>query len=447
MRSESAPRSVFVDRRRDSRRDPDRQRMLAELSSSLAETITDTDTVLNRMVRLISTFCGDTTVVRIIEEDGVTMRVAAAHDADPAVRDALVTMLRSVTNDLRDLIPYSEAVRESSPVLVTGEGFAQMLAAMDESQRHILRRIDAHSVLLCPLRVHARVIGTLGLWRRGDRPAHSERDQRFAQECADRAALAIENARLVARLRDEIEESHRNEDNLRLTAELLTRADDKRRTLIEHLVTAQEEERRRIAVDVHDDSIQAMAAIGLRLQVLRRHAPNDEFGERIAEIEETVTESIGRLRSLLFRLESSSLEKAGLARTLIRYAGEMFPDGTPRVHIRNSLDTEPPAPVQVVLYRIGQEAISNVRKHAQASNVTITLSSNEAGLLLEVADDGAGFDSEQVTGRALPGHLGLRAMEERARMAGGWVRVASTPGEGTRMTTWLPSLDPAAEPL
>jgi signal transduction histidine kinase len=284
------------------------------------------------------------------------------------------------------------------------------------------------------------VVGTLGLWRRGGRPAHSERDQNFVQELADRAALAIENSRLVSSLRREVEDRKRNEDDLRLTAELLKRADEKRRALIEHLVTAQEAERRRIAIDVHDDSIQAMAAIGIRLQILRRRAPSHDLAEEIGDIEHAATESIARLRGLLFRLESSSVEKVGLSRALSRYAAELIPEGQPRVRVRDRLTADLGGYTPVVLYRVAQEALNNAVKHAKSTTITVTLSEVDEGVLMQVEDDGVGFDVELMGRRALPGHLGMRAMQERAEVAAGWLTVESSPGEGTQVRCWVPTL-------
>jgi len=91
--------------------------------------------------------------------------------------------------------------------------------------------------------------------------------------------------------------------------------------------------------------------------------------------------------------------------------------------------------------RIAQEALSNVRKHARASEVTVTLSQEDQGLLVTVQDDGKGFRPSDALERSLPGHLGLRAMEERAHIAGGWLRVESTPDQGTRVTFWLPYVE------
>jgi signal transduction histidine kinase len=257
---------------------------------------------------------------------------------------------------------------------------------------------------------------------------------------ADRAALAIENARLVESLRFEVDERKQNEENLRLTMELLKRTDEKRQALMEHLVTAQEEERRRIAIDVHDDSIQAMAAIGLRLQVMRRRAQSPELADQIAEVEDTVTNAIGRLRGLLFRLESQSVEAVGLARALTLYVAEVFPEAEPRTRVTSTMAAELNGPTQLVLYRIAQEAVNNIRKHANPLNVVVTLTDDDGGAVLAVQDDGAGFDPDETTKHALPGHLGMRSMQERAEIAGGRLSIESSPGQGTTVRCWVPVL-------
>ena len=107
---------------------------------------------------------------------------------------------------------------------------------------------------------------------------------------------------------------------MQLSSELLHRAEEKRRILMSNLVAAEEEQRRRIAVDVHDDSIQAMAAVSLRLQVLRRSAPSREFADKITDIEQAVVTAVGRLRRLLFQL--GCLPRAFLELPLI-FGGEV----------------------------------------------------------------------------------------------------------------------------
>jgi signal transduction histidine kinase len=428
------------DQRRGTRRDSDRSRALAELSTMLAEAIGDVDDVLDRIVRLVSEWLGDCTVIRLLDEDGTTINVVAVHDQDSEAQAVIQSALESGPIDTSEIIPYALVVRDAHSILLTGDSFTAGTKVLTRQSRAALADLGVHSALICPLRAGGRVVGTLGLWRRGSRSAHSERDQIFVQELADRAALAIENSRLVSSLRREVEDRKRNEDDLRLTAELLKRADEKRRALIEHLVTAQEAERRRIAIDVHDDSIQAMAAIGIRLQILRRRAPTHELAEDLADIEHAATESIARLRGLLFRLESSSVEKVGLSRALSRYAAELIPEGRPRVRVRDRLTADLGGYTPVVLYRVAQEALNNAVKHARATTITVTLSQVDQGVLMQVEDDGVGFDVELVGRRALPGHLGMHAMQERAQVAAGWLKVESIPGQGTKVQCWVPML-------
>jgi signal transduction histidine kinase len=425
---------------RTSRRDEGRALALAELSEALAESITDSEAVVSRVVELVSRVLGDIAVLRLLDDEGAHVCVAAADDVDPARRDLIRRLLSSAPTDVADLAPFRAAVRRVHPLVIRGDRLdtASVMFGPDASQA--LRDLGVHTALICPMRALGRVIGTLGLWRRGDRGPFTERDQHFAQELADRAALAIENARLVERLRAELEERKNHEESLRLTAELLQTADEKRRALMDDLVEAQEEERRRIAVEIHDDSIQAIAAIGLRLQILRRHAPTREFSERVSEIEDTVTEAISRLRSLLFRLESASLEKEGVAYAIGRSAEELFPDSPPRVRVENRLTAEPPRYLQVVLFRVAQEALTNVLKHARASEITVVLGAENDGTLLTVHDDGVGFDAEDLATRALPGHMGMRTMQQRAQAAGGWLSVESKPRVGTTVRCWAPDM-------
>jgi signal transduction histidine kinase len=424
-----------------SRRDEGRSLALAELSEALAESISDTGTVLNRVVELVSRFLGDIAVLRLLDDDGVHVRVAAADDADPHRRDVIRDLLLSAPTDIAELAPFRAGVRQVRPLVLRSNQLDQASAMFGPHARQALRDLGVHTALICPLRALGQVIGTLGLWRRAERGPYTARDQNFAQELADRAALAIENARLVERLRAELEERKNNEENLRLTAELLQSADEKRRALMDDLVEAQEEERRRIAVDIHDDSIQAIAAIGLRLQILRRHAPDREFAGRVSDVEDTVTAAVGRLRSLLFRLESASLEKEGLAHAIGRCADDLFPESPPRVRVESRLSAEPPRYLQVVLFRVAQEALTNVLKHARASEIVVVLSEENDGTLLSVHDDGVGFDAEELATRALPGHIGMRTMQQRVQAAGGWLSVESTPRGGTTIRGWAPAMD------
>lgn len=423
------------------RRDLARSQALSELSNRLAEAMTDVNAVLEAVVELVASFLGDTAAIRLLEPDGSTMSVAAVYDPDPRVCDAMCAALERVPVDITGLIPHAVAITEAQPVQLLGEQFTDTVERLPREAAITVHDLGMWTALLCPLRVGGRVIGTLGLWRHRSGTPHSERDRNFAQELADRTALAIENARLVQRLRDEIDERRRNEDNLRLTAELLKQVDSKRRALLEHLVSAQEEERRRIAVDVHDDSIQAMAAIGVRLQIMRRRTTSDEVAKQLEQVEDAVTDTITRLRALLFRLEAAPVEQVGLARAITRYVSEVFPGGEPATRVTSTVSRELDGAMQIVLYRVAQEALSNVLKHAQATQVTVSVSDAVGGVQLTVTDDGIGFNPTEASRHALPGHLGMRSMHERAVVAGGSLEIESKPGAGTTIRCWLPELN------
>lgn len=209
-----------------------------------------------------------------------------------------------------------------------------------------------------------------------------------------------------------------------------------RRRWMAHLVQAHEEERRKIAADIHDDSIQAMTAASLRLQQLRKHSTSDKQRELVARIDEAVRESITRLRRLMFDLRPPTLDRTGLGPALRELLDRMRADIDIEYTLDDRLLTEPSSDLRIELYRITQEALTNVRKHARAAHVKIELQRVEQGFHIRVADDGAGFDLPSRSGQV--GHLGLVAMRERATIAGGWWTIESRPAHGTVVDFWIP---------
>jgi len=211
--------------------------------------------------------------------------------------------------------------------------------------------------------------------------------------------------------------------------------------LVGQLVRAEEEERRRIAGDIHDDSLQLMAAVAMHLYNVRRSLGE---GERTAlsALEESVREAIVRLRHLLFELRPPTLDREGLAAAL-RVLLEQTVDRTRmRWTVEDRLSAEPPPDARTILYRIAQEALANVRKHSAAARVDVVIDEQGGGYLVRITDHGRGFEPEKLEDR--PGHLGLPAMRERAEVTGGWFRVESAPGDGTSVEFWLPGESHAA---
>jgi PAS domain S-box-containing protein len=235
----------------------------------------------------------------------------------------------------------------------------------------------------------------------------------------------------------DITEIKRTEQKLTESLEILKRTIEQRRALLSRLEQAQEQERRRIAADIHDDSIQVISAVDMRLQMLERQVESPEAAAAIAEIKDTVQLAIDRLRHLLFELRPPVLDREGLAPALEIYLERMASETGVAAELVDQASKEPPPELRAIAFRIAQEALSNIRKHANASHVVLTLSGSDAGLTVRVTDDGVGFDGAQPDS-AEPGHLGLSTMRERAELAGGSFVIESAPGSGTTVEFRLP---------
>jgi PAS domain S-box-containing protein len=223
----------------------------------------------------------------------------------------------------------------------------------------------------------------------------------------------------------------------------LLRSHDARRRLLAELVRAQEAERRRIAADVHDDSIQVLAGVAIRLGMLAGMLERPEQQQLIAGLDESVRQGIKSLRQLLFDLRLPALDELGLAAALGSYLSETIaPEGV-RFTLEDRLDVEPAPELRTVLYRVAQEALANVRKHARAGEVEVVLASRDGAVTVTVRDDGVGFEATDHAAE-VPGHLGMVGMRERVEAAGGWLEIDSRPGAGTTVHFGVPAEVPAS---
>jgi PAS domain S-box-containing protein len=234
----------------------------------------------------------------------------------------------------------------------------------------------------------------------------------------------------------DVTERRLTEETLRQTVETLKQVDQNRQALLRRLVDAQEEERRAIARDIHDDTIQSMFAVSLRLSTLRNALRDAVQVEQLHRLEQSVQASTDRLRHLLFELRPAALDEGGLSAALREYLDVMKSENAIHVELETAMERRPASETQVIAYRIAQEALANVRKHARASRVACAVSAVDDGILTRIADDGVGFEEER--SRSATGHLGMVSMRERAEMAGGWFRVASSAGKGCVVEFWIP---------
>jgi signal transduction histidine kinase len=204
--------------------------------------------------------------------------------------------------------------------------------------------------------------------------------------------------------------------------------------LLDDVIVTQERERARIAAGVHDDSLQVITAATLRLQHLRRRLRDPEDLAILDRLEASLVQAAERLRRLIFDFRPPRLADDGLTAATEDLLNDLAEQHNVDVRVESRLTAEPALPTRLLLFRMLQEAVANVGKHARADRCTVSLAEEEGGYLVRVVDDGVGAENLHTD----PGHLGLLLMRERAALAGGWFRISSLPGRGTTVTFWVP---------
>ena len=200
------------------------------------------------------------------------------------------------------------------------------------------------------------------------------------------------------------------------------------------LLRAHEADRRRIADEVHDDPVQVMTAVQLRLAALRRRIGDGEMAEQIESLEESVVGAAARLRTFMQELSSAALRSFGLASAMEATLQRSLGDGTV-FDVHDERGSHPGETTDAVLYQIFRDATANIRRHADAAAVHVSIRDEGDGYRMSIEDDGRGFDVDD----AARDELGLAMMRERAEGSGGTFDVVSAPGSGTAVSVWLPA--------
>lgn len=206
------------------------------------------------------------------------------------------------------------------------------------------------------------------------------------------------------------------------------------------VIQAQEEERKRVAREIHDGPAQSMANVVLRSEIVERMLKNERILEaqmELHELKEMVRMSLADVRRIIFDLRPMALDDLGLVPTLQKYIQ------TCEERIESSIDlvvfgVEPPlrSSVKAAIFRLVQECLNNVEKHAQANSVQVKLEFVQDSLSLVVKDDGVGFDLEKRLANG--GSFGLLGMKERVQLLEGSVDLQSAPGDGTKVIFQIP---------
>ena len=253
-----------------------------------------------------------------------------------------------------------------------------------------------------PLTHKEQVIGMLTL-SSSESNHYLPRHAALALAIANQAAVALENARLYEQAQE----------------------------------LAALEERQRLARELHDSVSQALYGITLGTHTARTLLDRDprKVAEPLNYVLSQAEAALTEMRALIFELRPESLENDGLVVALSRQGAALH--ARHNIEVATELCEEPDIPLKAKqeLYRVAQEALHNTFKHARANKVNLRLESTADGLLLEVSDDGLGFDMTQ----SFPGHLGLHSMRERVARLGGILQIESTPGQGTQILVRLPA--------
>jgi signal transduction histidine kinase len=210
--------------------------------------------------------------------------------------------------------------------------------------------------------------------------------------------------------------------------------------LLNRVITAQEEERQRIARELHDETGQSLTALGLGLEAATgelRSGVRQGLDKRLTGLAHVATEAIEELDRLVLDLRPAQLDHLGLVATLRWYVARVQAQAglAARLTVRGESKRLRPE-LETTLFRIAQEALTNVTRHAHAGQVEVVLSFEPDLLSLEVKDDGVGFDAEATS--VAPSSLGLIGMRERAQLMGGAMAVRARPGEGTQLSVTVP---------
>jgi PAS domain S-box-containing protein len=273
------------------------------------------------------------------------------------------------------------------------------------------------SLAAIPLRASEKQIGvlTVGSAHRRD----FTRDERFLSAIADSLATAVQNARLF-------EQVHTGRERLQ--------------TLSRQLIGVQEAECRRLARELHDEIGQALTAVKINLEVAQNLADTPALGPRLEESVGLIESTLQQVRDLSRDLRPSLLDDLGLVAALRWYVNRQAQRaGFIPQFVADPLETRLSPDLETACFRVAQEALTNVARHAQAQHVSVELRPGPPELQLIIRDDGVGFDVRAALERAAHGaSLGLLGMQERVLLVGGQIDIESTPAQGTEIRARFP---------
>lgn len=286
------------------------------------------------------------------------------------------------------------------------------------SRSPALRQERLRSLVHVPLNARGRILGSMCVGNRAEE-GFSREDLAFLSAVGDQIALAVENARLYAELQ---------------------RKEKVRGELLQKVITAQEEERKRVARELHDETSQALTALLYEVEEALEQGCDALTREVLERMRRLALQTLEGVHKLIYDLRPSLLDHLGLSAAVRWLAESRLEANGIRVQVEEDPDLgRLPQEMEIALFRVAQEAMTNILRHSGARNVAISLQKRDDRLDLRVEDDGVGFDMEEIVhGPDTSRGLGLLGMAERVHLLGGEFYMTSTPGEGTRIQVQIP---------
>ncbi len=394
---------------------------LSEASRLFAEAGLDFPSLMNTIAQHVAHLIGDYGSILLLSEDRSQFAPQSHYHPDSEALGFWQSLMSGIVQRSDEGL-NGVVIRTGQPLLIPVVDSADIKDLTTPEYWAFVERYGVKSILIAPLRVRGRVIGTVFSARDANTTPYTMEDQGLLQDLADRAALAIDNTGLYQQLLD-------RERQLQ--------------DLVGRLLVAQEEERRRVAYEVHDELAQVAASAHQHLQAYARyHRPRSpEAREQLNRAVDLAQRTVRETRRVVANLRPTTLDDFGLA-AAIRLQIEELQDQGWQINYQAAIGDDRLAPaVETALFRVAQEALNNVRKHAHTTEARVVLERVGQVVRLEVRDAGRGFDRSTVqSGGGAGERVGLPGMQERVALLGGRCTIESRIGQGTTVTALVPVL-------
>ena len=238
---------------------------------------------------------------------------------------------------------------------------------------------------------------------------------------------------MVGVIANDITAQKKTEEALRKSEKALQRSQEELRALAARLLSAHEEERRRVSRELHDDLNQQLALLTIKVESLEKELPSspDLIRTELGDLRKAAEELSDAVHRLAYQLHPAILDDLGLTVALQSFVR----DFALREKVEVKFTHQMPPEIASCLYRVTQESLRNVARHARASRASVTLKKTQQGIFVSIKDFGVGFDPDSTRGQ---GGLGIISMEERVRIVGGKLYLKSRPGHGTEVVATIP---------